>query len=179
MSPPNTSPSCMATLSGMPAASAAANSELRTTLDFMSMRGSSSASAVVGGRACPSEPGAMVATAPTTPEMARIAMTAARASVGLRMDRLESLVIQKPRNPRESSKDRAGRKSTMSPVQQDIQTLRRGSEELIVEEELARKLPSGRKRRVKLGPDPPAPDRHPGPTGAINKLRPFQERGKQ
>src|SRR3989442_14182603 len=91
----------------------------------------------------------MVANAPTTPEMARIAMTAARASVGLRMDRLESLVIQKPRNPRESSKDRVGRKSTMSPVQQDIQTLRRGSEELIVEEEPARKLGRGPKLRVK------------------------------
>src|SRR6266850_37513 len=72
----------------------------------------------------------MVANAPTTPEMARIAMTAARASVGLRIVRLESLVIQKPRNLRESSKDRAGRKSTMSPVQQDIQTLRRGIQEL-------------------------------------------------
>src|SRR3989442_12814447 len=99
----------------------------------------------------------MVANAPTTPEMARIAMTAARASVGLRMDRLESLVIQKPINPRESSKNRAGRKSTMSPVQQDIQTLRRGTEELIVEEELTRKLGSGCKMGVKLGSDPIAP----------------------
>src|SRR5437879_13155654 len=97
--------------------------------------------------------------------MARIAMTAARASVGLRMDRLESLVIQKPRNLRESSKDRAGRKSTMSPVQQDIQTLRRGSEELIVEEELARKLASGRMLRVKHGLDPAAHDLHMGQTG--------------
>src|SRR5882672_843988 len=121
----------------------------------------------------------MVANAPTTPEMARIAMTAARASVGLRIVRLESLVIQKPRNLRESSKDRAGRKSTMSPVQQDIQTLRRGSEELIVEEELARKLASGRKLRVKLGLDPTAPDLHLGHTVVINKLRHFQELGHQ
>src|SRR5882762_1389249 len=121
----------------------------------------------------------MVANAPTTPEMARIAMTAARASVGLRIVRLESLVIQKPRNLRESSKDRAGRKSTMSPVQQAIQTLRRGSEELIVEEELARKLVSGRKLRVKLGLDPTAPDLHLGHTVVINKLRHFQELGHQ
>src|SRR5437016_10870358 len=121
----------------------------------------------------------MVANAPTAPEMARIAMTAARASVGLRMDRLESLVIQKPRNLRESSKDRAGRKSTMSPVQQDIQTLRRGSEDLIVEEELAKKLASGRKLRVKLGLDPTAPDLHLGHTVVINKLRDFQSLGHQ
>src|SRR3989475_9646012 len=78
-----------------------------------------------------------------------------------------------------SSKDRAGRKSTMSPVQQDIQTLRRGSEELIVEEELARKLASGRKLRVKLGLDPTAPDLHLGHTVVINKLRHFQELGHQ
>ena len=38
MSPPNTSASCMATLSGMPAASVAANSELRITPDFISTR---------------------------------------------------------------------------------------------------------------------------------------------
>src|SRR5256885_5378408 len=129
--------------------------------------------------ACPSGPGAMVANAPTTPETARIAMTAARASVGLRIVRLESLVIQKPRNLRESSKDRAGRKSTMSPVQQDLQTLRRESEELIVEEELARKLASGRKLRVKLGLDPTAPDLHLGHTVVINKLRDFQNLGHQ
>src|SRR6266850_2437864 len=121
----------------------------------------------------------MVANAPTTPEMARIAMTAARASVGLRIVRLESLVIQKPRNLRESSKDRAGRKSTMSPVQQAMQTIRRGSEELIVEEELARKLASGRRLRVKLGLDPTAPDLHLGHTVVINKLRHFQELGHQ
>src|SRR3989441_8836517 len=67
----------------------------------------------------------------------------------------------------------------MSPVQQDLQTLRRGSEELIVEEELARKLASGRKLRVKLGLDPTAPDLHLGHTVVINKLRHFQELGHQ
>jgi len=67
----------------------------------------------------------------------------------------------------------------MSPVQQDIQTLRRGSAELIVEEELARKLASGRKLRVKLGLDPTAPDLHLGHTVVINKLRHFQELGHQ
>src|ERR1043165_7396867 len=46
----------------------------------------------------------------------------------------------------------------MAPLAQAIETIRRGSEELIVEEELVKKLQSGRKLRVKLGLDPTAPD---------------------
>ena len=38
MSPPNTSPSCIAMLSGTPASSAAAKSELWITPDFIAMR---------------------------------------------------------------------------------------------------------------------------------------------
>jgi tyrosyl-tRNA synthetase len=67
----------------------------------------------------------------------------------------------------------------MSALEQAIQTIRRGCEELIVEEELARKLASGRKLRVKLGLDPTAPDLHLGHTVVINKLRHFQELGHQ
>jgi tyrosyl-tRNA synthetase len=67
----------------------------------------------------------------------------------------------------------------MSPLAQAIQTIRRGSEELIVEEELAKKLASGRRLRVKLGLDPTAPDLHLGHTVVINKLRHFQELGHQ
>src|SRR6267142_4318745 len=106
-------------------------------------------------------------------------MMAARASVRLRIVRLESLVIQKPRNLRESSKDRAGRKSTMSPPTHAIEIIRRGCEEVIVEEELVKKLASGRKLRVKLGLDPTAPDLHLGHTVVINKLRHFQQLGHQ
>src|SRR3970040_1754103 len=57
--------------------------------------------------------------------------------------------------------------------------MRGGCEELIVEEELARKLATGRKLRVKLGLDPTAPDLHLGHTVVINKLRHFQELGHQ
>jgi len=71
------------------------------------------------------------------------------------------------------------RKSIMSAIGQAIQTIRRGSDELIVEEELAKKLASGRKLRVKLGLDPTAPDLHLGHTVVINKLRDFQELGHQ
>ena len=67
----------------------------------------------------------------------------------------------------------------MSAIGQAIQTIRRGADELIVEEELAKKLASGRKLRVKLGLDPTAPDLHLGHTVVINKLRHFQELGHQ
>jgi tyrosyl-tRNA synthetase len=67
----------------------------------------------------------------------------------------------------------------MSPSAQAIETIRRGCAELIVEEELARKLATGRKLRVKLGLDPTAPDLHLGHTVVINKLRHFQELGHQ
>ena len=67
----------------------------------------------------------------------------------------------------------------MSAAEQAIQTIRRGADELIVEEELAKKLASGRKLRVKLGLDPTAPDLHLGHTVVINKLRDFQQLGHQ
>src|ERR1051326_8378881 len=67
----------------------------------------------------------------------------------------------------------------MAPLAQAIETIRRGSEELILEEELVKKLRSGRKLRVKLGLYPTAPDLHLGHTVVINKLRHFQELGHQ
>src|SRR3954463_15349132 len=67
----------------------------------------------------------------------------------------------------------------MPAVQQAIEIIRRGAHELIVEEELEKKLKSGRKLRVKLGLDPTAPDLHLGHTVVINKLRHFQDLGHQ
>jgi tyrosyl-tRNA synthetase len=67
----------------------------------------------------------------------------------------------------------------MSAIEQAIQTIRRGSDELIVEAELKKKLATGRKLRVKLGLDPTAPDLHLGHTVVINKLRDFQSLGHQ
>ena len=67
----------------------------------------------------------------------------------------------------------------MSAIGQAVEAIRRGCEELIVEEELAKKLASGRKLRVKLGLDPTAPDLHLGHTVVINKLRDFQLLGHQ
>src|SRR5438067_7031929 len=138
---------------------------------------SASTMTVVGGTDGASLRGAIVANDATTPETARIAIAAARLSVpDNTIDRLESLFIQKPA---QSNKGASQRKSIMSAIGQAIQTIRRGSDELIVEEELAKKLASGRKLRVKLGLDPTAPDLHLGHTVVINKLRDFQSLGHQ
>jgi tyrosyl-tRNA synthetase len=67
----------------------------------------------------------------------------------------------------------------LSPFAQAIETIRRGCDELIVEEELVKKLAAGRPLRVKLGLDPTAPDLHLGHTVVINKLRHFQDLGHQ
>jgi len=67
----------------------------------------------------------------------------------------------------------------MTPVAQALELIKRGCDELLVEEELAKKLSSGRKLRVKLGLDPTAPDLHLGHTVVINKLRHFQQLGHQ
>ncbi|MEX2240847.1 MAG: tyrosine--tRNA ligase [Burkholderiales bacterium] len=64
-------------------------------------------------------------------------------------------------------------------VTEALELIKRGTEELIVEEELARKLARGKPLRVKLGLDPTAPDLHLGHTVVINKLRHFQELGHQ
>ncbi|MDH4326636.1 MAG: tyrosine--tRNA ligase [Betaproteobacteria bacterium] len=60
-----------------------------------------------------------------------------------------------------------------------LELIKRGAAELIVEEELARKLARGKPLRVKLGLDPTAPDLHLGHTVVINKLRHFQDLGHQ
>jgi len=55
--------------------------------------------------------------------------------------------------------------------------IRRGADEILVEEDLRRKLDRGRPLRVKAGFDPTAPDLHLGHTVLINKLRQFQDLG--
>jgi tyrosyl-tRNA synthetase len=65
----------------------------------------------------------------------------------------------------------------MTDLDRQIAAIKRGAEELLVEEELERKLAAGRPLRVKLGMDPTAPDLHLGHTVVINKLRHFQDLG--
>jgi len=55
----------------------------------------------------------------------------------------------------------------------------RGTQEILVEDALRKKLAEGRPLRVKAGFDPTAPDLHLGHTVLINKLRQFQDLGHQ
>ena len=57
--------------------------------------------------------------------------------------------------------------------------IKRGSDELLIEQELIDKLNSGRPLRIKAGFDPTAPDLHLGHTVLLNKLRQFQELGHE
>jgi tyrosyl-tRNA synthetase len=57
--------------------------------------------------------------------------------------------------------------------------LRRGVDELIVDEEFEKLIKSGKRLRVKVGFDPTAPDLHLGHTVLINKARQFQEFGHE
>src|SRR6476469_3165514 len=66
-------------------------------------------------------------------------------------------------------------------IDEQLSFLRKGSVDLIREEDLKVKLqkaePAGKKLRIKLGLDPTAPDIHVGHTVVIRKLRAFQELG--
>jgi len=55
----------------------------------------------------------------------------------------------------------------------------RGTQEILVEDALRKKLAEGRPLRIKAGFDPTAPDLHLGHTVLINKLRQFQDLGHQ
>jgi tyrosyl-tRNA synthetase len=61
--------------------------------------------------------------------------------------------------------------------QSDIELIKRGADELIVEDDLKRKLAKGRPLRIKAGFDPTAPDLHLGHTVVLNKMRQFQDLG--
>jgi len=65
----------------------------------------------------------------------------------------------------------------MIEVKSQLELIKRGSDELLVEAELVEKLKTGRPLRVKAGFDPTAPDLHLGHTVLINKLRHFQDAG--
>ncbi len=60
---------------------------------------------------------------------------------------------------------------------EQMQELRRGAQDVLVEEDLARKLARGKPLKVKAGFDPTAPDLHIGHTVLINKMRQFQQFG--
>jgi tyrosyl-tRNA synthetase len=65
----------------------------------------------------------------------------------------------------------------MATLQEHLATIKRGSDEVLVESELVEKLKSDRPLRVKAGFDPTAPDLHLGHTVLMNKLRQIQGLG--
>lgn len=67
----------------------------------------------------------------------------------------------------------------MSQLEAALAEIKRGTEEILVEEELIAKLKEGRPLRIKLGMDPTAPDIHLGHTVILNKLRTFQDLGHE
>jgi len=65
-------------------------------------------------------------------------------------------------------------------LQEDVlELIKRGTDEILVEAELIKKLEEGRPLRIKAGFDPTAPDLHLGHTVLINKLKQFQDLGHE
>jgi tyrosyl-tRNA synthetase len=64
-------------------------------------------------------------------------------------------------------------------MQDQISELMRGTQEVLVESELMKKLARGKPLRIKAGFDPTAPDLHLGHTVLINKMRQFQSFGHE
>lgn len=67
----------------------------------------------------------------------------------------------------------------MTAIEEALSLIRRGTEEILLEDGLVKKLAQGRPLRVKAGFDPTAPDLHLGHTVLINKLRQFQDLGHE
>ncbi|CAG0979846.1 partial tyrosyl-tRNA synthetase, partial [Anaerolineae bacterium] len=65
----------------------------------------------------------------------------------------------------------------MSQLHDVLAIIKRGCDELLIEQELVDKLKTGRPLRIKAGFDPTAPDLHLGHTVLINKLRQLQDLG--
>lgn len=64
-------------------------------------------------------------------------------------------------------------------IKSQLDIIKRGSHELLVETELESKLISGQPLRIKAGFDPTAPDLHLGHAVLLNKLRQLQDMGHQ
>ena len=67
----------------------------------------------------------------------------------------------------------------MASTAEAMEIIRRGADEILLEEALITKLERGKPLRIKAGFDPTAPDLHLGHTVLINKLRQFQDLGHE
>jgi len=64
-------------------------------------------------------------------------------------------------------------------VDEAFEIIARGTDEILVESELLKKLETGKPLRIKAGFDPTAPDLHLGHTVLLNKLKQFQDLGHE
>src|SRR5258707_12460714 len=67
----------------------------------------------------------------------------------------------------------------MAHLEKSLEMIRRGTEEILLEEDLVERLKTGKPLRVKAGFDPTAPDLHLGHTVLLNKMRQFQDLGHE
>ncbi|NRB57431.1 MAG: tyrosine--tRNA ligase, partial [Salinicola sp.] len=67
----------------------------------------------------------------------------------------------------------------MAEVDEALALIKRGTQEILIEDELVKKLGSGRKLRIKAGFDPTAPDLHLGHSVLLTKMRQFQDLGHE
>ncbi|MDX9777362.1 MAG: tyrosine--tRNA ligase, partial [bacterium] len=69
------------------------------------------------------------------------------------------------------------------PINEQMDLIRKGAEEIIPEEDLVKKIENsirtGKALRVKLGADPSRPDLHIGHAVVLGKMRQFQDLGHQ
>ena len=70
-------------------------------------------------------------------------------------------------------------KSSQLSINDQLEIIKRGADEILVEADLVAKLKEGRPLRIKAGFDPTAPDLHLGHTVLLNKLRQFQDLGHE
>jgi tyrosyl-tRNA synthetase len=66
-------------------------------------------------------------------------------------------------------------KSSKVSINDQLEIIRRGADEILLEADLVAKLKEGRPLRIKAGFDPTAPDLHLGHTVLLNKLRQLQD----
>ena len=64
-------------------------------------------------------------------------------------------------------------------ISDSLELISRGADEILVEEELVKKLKRGKPLKIKAGFDPTAPDLHLGHTVLVNKLKQFQDLGHE
>ena len=68
---------------------------------------------------------------------------------------------------------------TKPSIEEALEIIKRGCEDLLVEADLVEKLKTGRPLRIKAGFDPTAPDLHLGHAVLLNKMRQLQDLGHQ